>query len=92
MFIVIFEQGEEDIIELNELTMERWDMTRKLNTIENRATSTSQWPLDRNVSSVMPKDDNEVKPGAVHRSLGIYRTVEENLGNLQLGYGVHYFK
>ena len=31
------------------------------------------------------KDDNDVKPGAVHRSFGNYLAVEENTGKPQLG-------
>ena len=31
------------------------------------------------------KVDNEVKPGTVHISPGIYLTAEENLGKIQLG-------
>ena len=32
------------------------------------------------------KDDNEVKPGDVQRSPGVYLTAEENPRNPQLGY------
>jgi hypothetical protein len=31
------------------------------------------------------KRDNELKPGSMHRSLGIYLMVDENSGNSQLG-------
>ena len=46
-------------------------------------------PLAPSVTSVMSvandKGDNEMIPGAVHRSPGIYLTAEENLRKLQLG-------
>ena len=43
-------------------------------------------PLAPNVTSVTSvangKDDNEIIPGAMHRSLGVCLTAEENPGNL----------
>ena len=49
----------------------------------------SQWLLSRvsRQSSLLPNDkgDNEMIPGAVHRSPGIYHTAEENAGKPQLG-------
>jgi hypothetical protein len=43
----------------------------------------SQLPLGSSVTSVMSvandRGDNEMIPGAVHRSPGIYLTAEENL-------------
>ena len=39
----------------------------------------------KSLLSVSDKGDNEVKPGVVHRSPGIYLTAEKNPRNLQLG-------
>ena len=50
----------------------------------------SQSPLAPSVTSVTSvandKGDNEMIPGAVHRSLGICITAEENSGKSQLGH------
>ena len=49
----------------------------------------SQWPLALSVPSVTSvakdRNDNEMIPGAVHRSPGIYLTAEENPGKPHLG-------
>ena len=46
----------------------------------------SRRPLAPSVTSVAnDKSDNEMIPGAVHRSPGICLTAKENLGKLQLG-------
>jgi hypothetical protein len=49
----------------------------------------SQRPLAQSVTSVLSvandKDDNEMFPGAVHRSPGICLTADENPGKPQLG-------
>ena len=48
----------------------------------------SQRPLAPSVTSVTnDKGDNEMMPGAVHRSPGIYLKAEENPRNPQLGEG-----
>ena len=41
----------------------------------------SQKPLAPSVTSVADKGDNEMIPGTVHRSPGIYLTAEKNPGN-----------
>ena len=41
------------------------------------------WPLAPSVTSVSnDKDENEIKPGAVHISLGIYLRAEETPENV----------
>ena len=71
----------------NQLSMEPWAAAKKSLKLVWRVPD--QRPLTSSVTSVTSvandKGDNEMIPGAVHRSTVICLTAEENPGKLQLG-------